>query len=98
MMPDLLKKNDGNIDYGKLFMAFAAAFVLILQQWQSYRIAEIQATAKANQESFMPRKEVNTHIRALEASYMPKDEIKALAKDLDDRLTLIQETVNGNKQ
>ena len=90
----MLKKKNGEPDWSKVFMAFAAAFVLVLQQWQSYRIAEIQAEAKANKESFMPRKEVNEHVRRLEASYMPKEEIKALAKDLDDKLDFIQDTLN----
>ena len=96
-MPDILKHSNGELDYAKLFMAFAAAFVLILQQWQSYRIAEIQATAKANQESFMPRKEVNDHIRRVESAYMPKEEIQQLANNISEKLDFIEEKLNGDK-
>ncbi len=93
-MSEILKKQNGELDFSKIFMAFAAAFVLVLQQWQSYRIAEIQATAKANKESFMPRKEVNEHVRRLEANYMPKDEIQAFNKVFNEKLDAIQETLN----
>ncbi len=96
-MPEVLKNEKGEMDITKVLMAFGAMLVLVLQQWQSYRIAEIQATAKANKESFMPRKEVNEHVRRLEANYMPKSEIKALAKDLDDKLNFIQDTLNKGK-
>ncbi len=89
-MPDVLKKPNGEPDFSKIFMAFAAAFVLVLQQWQSYRIAEIQATAKANQEAFMPRKEVNEHIRRVESSYVPKEEVLSIFKDVDERLKNIE--------
>ena len=95
-MPEILKTK-GELDLSKLFMAFGAMLVLVLQQWQSYRIAEIQATAKANKESFKPRKEVNDHIRRVEDAYMPKEEIKALAKDINDKLDFIEQTVNKDK-
>ncbi len=89
-MPDILKKQNGDIDYTKIFMAFGAMLVLVLQQWQSYRIAEIQATAKANEKSFMPRKEVNEHIRRVESSYVPKEEVMSIFKDVDERLKNIE--------
>ncbi len=89
-MPDILKHSNGETDWTKILMAFGAMLVLILQQWQSYRIAEIQATAKANEKSFMPRKEVYEHIQRVEASYVPKDEIMGVFKDVDERLKTIE--------
>ncbi len=94
-MPELLKNEKGKMDLSKVFRAFAAAFVLILQQWQAYRIAEIQAEAKANKESFMPRKEVYEHIQKVEDSYVPKNEMMAVFKDVDKRLKDIEQNIKG---
>lgn len=57
-MPEVLKNNDGSTNWTAIFAAFAAALVLILQQWQTYRIAEIQAQAEVNKANFMSREKV----------------------------------------
>ena len=57
-MPEILQKNDGSTNWTAIFAAFAAALVLILQQWQSYRIAEIQAQGEVNKANFMNKEQV----------------------------------------
>ncbi len=94
-MPEILKRPNGETDWSKILMAFGAMLVLIIQQFQQYRIAEIQAEAKANKESFMPRKEVYEHIQKVEASYVPKGEMMAVFKDVDKRLKDIEQSVKG---
>jgi hypothetical protein len=57
-MPDILKHANGDIDYAKIFGAISVAVVLILQQWQSYRIAEIKAKGEVSAVNFMSKDEI----------------------------------------
>ena len=51
-------KRDGVYDSSKIGMGLAFAIVIVLQQWQTYRIAEISARSKANHYNFMSIEEV----------------------------------------
>ena len=83
-MPDFIKKDNGSIDYSKLFMGFAMALVLVLQQWQSYRLAEIKAQAEANSVQFMKREEVIKRLDHMDEAFMRKDELLHHLKMLED--------------
>ena len=61
-MPEILKKSNGEIDYTKIFGALAVALVMILQQWQSYRIAEIHAQGQVNKEKFISLGQMHTNL------------------------------------
>ena len=74
-MPDILKRSNGEIDWTKIFMAFGAMTVLILQQWQSYRIAEIQTQGKINSIQFMKKDEVVRRLDHMDDTFMKKDEL-----------------------
>ena len=64
-------KQNGQLDWSKLFMGFSVAFVLALQQWQAYRIAEIKATS----ENFMHRDEVIQRLDHMDDKFMQKEEL-----------------------
>ena len=57
-MPEILKRPNGETNWLAIFSAFAASAILILQQMQAYRIAEIQAQAEANKINFLDKEEV----------------------------------------
>ena len=78
-------KEDNTIDWSKLFMGFAVALVLILQQWQAYRIAEIKATS----ENFIEKDEVNKRLDHMDEVFMKKDELLV-------HLKIIERRNNGN--
>ena len=57
-MPDILTKENGDTDWTKLFMGFAMAIVLIIQQVQTYHIADLKAQASIQEKVFMPKERV----------------------------------------
>ena len=83
-MPDMLKDKHGDTDWTKILMAFGAMAVLILQQWQSYRIAEIQTQGKVNSVQFMKRDEVIRRLDHMDEAFMRKDELLHHLKMLED--------------
>jgi len=65
-MPDILKKPNGDTDYTKLFMGFAVALVVVIQQLQVYHIADIKAQADANKIMFMSKDDIHkAQVRAI---------------------------------
>ena len=57
-MPEILKNTDGTTNWTAVIASLGAMLVLVLQQWQSYRIAEIQTQASVNKANFMDKTEV----------------------------------------
>lgn len=57
-MPELLQNKDGSTNWNAIFMGFAAALVLIMQQWQTYKIAEIKTQAEVNSVNFLSKDKV----------------------------------------
>jgi len=57
-MPDFVKHSNGELDWSKLFMGFAMAIVLIIQQFQTYHIADLKAQAAIQEKVFMPKERV----------------------------------------
>jgi len=57
-MPDIIKKPNGDTDWNKFFMGFAVALVLVIQQFQTYHIADLKAQALIQEKVFMPKERV----------------------------------------
>lgn len=57
-MPDVLKHPNGDTNWVAIFSGIAAAIVLILQQWQTYKIAELRTQAEVNKINFLAKDEV----------------------------------------
>ena len=55
----MLKKPNGDTDYTKVFMGFAVALVVVIQQLQVYHIADIKAQAEANKVMFMSKDDIH---------------------------------------
>ena len=81
-MPEILKTN-GEIDYQKLFMAFAMAVVFIMQQYHAMQVADLKSNIVPRAEYEIKHQEV-----------MDKDVILAAIAELHDR---IDEVKDGNK-
>ena len=57
-MPEILKHRNGDTNWVAIFSGIAAAIVLILQQWQTYKIAELRTEAEVNKINFLAKEEV----------------------------------------
>jgi len=73
-MPEILKKPNGEIDYSKLFGAFAVAVVLVMQQYQTMHIAEIRTIAEVNRANFMDKNKVLEKVHEVELKHQKIEE------------------------
>ncbi len=73
-MPEILKTN-GEMDYQKLFMAFAMAVVFIMQQYHAMQVADLKSNVVPRAEYEIKHQDV-----------MDKDIILAAIKELHDRI------------
>ena len=78
-MPDFVKHSNGDIDYQKLFMAFAMAVVFIMQQYHAMQVADLKSNVVPRSEYELKHQEV-----------MDKDIILAAIKELHDRIDRIE--------
>ena len=90
-MPDFVKHSNGEIDWSKLFMGLAVALVLVLQQWQAYRIAEIKANGEIIKIQFITKEKVNERLNHMDKIYMKKDELLYHLKLLEDSHGVLDE-------
>ena len=81
-MPEILKKQNGDIDFSKLFMGFALALVYVMQSYHAIQVSELKNTVVPRAEYEIKHQEV-----------MDKDMILAAIKELHDR---IDEVKDGN--
>lgn len=58
-MPESIKNLDGSTKWIAIFSAIAASVVLILQQWQTYRVAELKTEAEVTRVNFLAKEEVD---------------------------------------
>jgi len=86
-MPEILKNAEGEVDYGKIFMAFAMAVVLVMQQYQTMHIAEIRTMAEVNKANFMNKQEVLDRVHRAEDKH----------QELEQRILAIESMLNGHK-
>ena len=82
-MPDMIKKDNGDIDFQKLFMGFALALVYVMQSYHAIQVADLKSTVVPRVEYEIKHQEV-----------MDKDVILAAIQELHDR---IDEVKDGNK-
>ncbi len=79
-MPEIIKKDNGDIDYQKLFMAAAMAVVFIMQQYHAMQVADLKSNIVPRAEYEIKQQEV-----------MDKDIILAAIKELHDRIDRSEE-------
>ncbi len=79
-MPDMIKKDNGDIDWNKLFMGFAMALVFIMQQWHAMQVADLKAVV-------VPRVEYSAH----QENVMDKDVILKALSRLGERLDKMED-------
>ena len=97
-MPDFVKKDNGEVDYTKIFMGFAVALVLIMQQYQTMHIAEIKTQGEVNRINFMEKDEIDAiqetlmkRIAYVELHTMPKDTVSQILNTIDNRLSSLED-------
>ena len=86
-MPDFVKHSNGTMDWSKLFMGLAMAVVLVIQQFQTYHLADLKAQAGIQEKLFMPKERV---LRK------EADALKLL-KEFEDRLKAVEERLDVDK-
>ena len=83
-MPDFVKHSNGEMDWSKLFMGLAMAVVLIIQQFQTYHLADLKAQAAIQEKLFMPKDRVlRKENEALAKLKLALDKLDAIEKRLD---------------
>jgi len=90
-MPDILKMPNGNTDWSKIGLAIAASVIMILQQWQSYRIAEIKAQGEINKVNFMSKDEIEKRLETLENKFMDREELRLHMQRIDDEIKRVEQ-------
>jgi len=91
MMPEILKKTNGETDWTKIFGGLAVALVMILQQWQSYKIAEIKAQGEINKINFMSKDEIEKRLETLENKFMDREELRLHMQRIDDEIKRVEQ-------
>ena len=72
------------MDWSKLFMGLAMAVVLIIQQFQTYHLADLKAQAAIQEKLFMPKDRVlKKENEALAKLRLALDKLDAIEKRLD---------------
>ena len=74
-MPDFVKHSNGDMDWSKLFMGLAMAIVLIIQQFQTYHIADLKAQKEISDAKFITRIAVEKRLDHMDETFMKKDEL-----------------------
>ena len=83
-MPDIVKNAHGDLDWTKVFMGFAMALVVILQQWQAYRIAEIKAQGEITRIQYITKEAVTKRLDHMDDVFMKKNELLHHLQKLED--------------
>ena len=99
-MPEILKTN-GQTDWTKIFMGFAVALVLIMQQYQTMHIAEIKAQGEITQINFMDKdairkiqEDIHKRINYTEQHTIPKDVVIRMLEAINSRLSELEHVNN----
>ena len=84
-MPEVLKNSNGETNWNLIISAFFAGSILLIQQFQTYRIAEIKAQAEVNKAQLFTADEIEAkiekHIKTL--IDVARDEHKDLLQRMD---------------
>lgn len=96
-MPEILKHPDGSTNWTAIFTGFGAMVILVLQQWQTYRIAEIKTQGEINAVHFMNKEDVinierdlNDRLSTIEAKFIDRDLILRKFDEYDKRLLYLE--------
>lgn len=96
-MPEILKNSDGSTNWAAIFAAFGAMAVLILQQWQTYRISEIKTQADVNKVNFLNKDEVYKierdlakRVKEMEDRFIDRDIILKKFTEYDERILALE--------
>ena len=96
-MPEMLKDKEGNTSWSAVFMGFAVALVLIMQQYQTMHIAEIKTQGEVNAINFMNKDEIikiqtdlMTRVEYVELHTMPKDVVGRIIETINGRLSELE--------
>jgi len=93
-MPEILKHQNGETNWSMVISAISAALILILQQWQTYRIAELREQANVQKVMFLDKdavykieKDLQKRMSHLESEYIPRNDLNGrldrIEKDID---------------
>ena len=96
-MPEILKDKNGETNWSAVFMGFAVALVLILQQVQTMHIADIKIRGEINAVNFMHKDEVlkiqtdlMTRVEYVELHTMPKDVVGRIIETINGRISELE--------
>jgi len=103
-MPEILKHPNGDTNWTLIISAFAAGIVLILQQWQSYKISEIKTQAEVQRVLFLEKekvfaieKDLQSRMEHLEDEYIPRDDLNGRLKRIENDIDYLKGLHNENK-
>ena len=91
-MPDFVKHSNGEVDWSKLFMGFAMAVVLIIQQFQTYHIADLKAQKEISDAKFITRIAVEKRLDHMDETFMKKSELLHHLNKLELSHGLLEDT------
>ena len=96
-MPDLLKDKNGDTNWSAIFMGFAMALVIVMQQYQTMHIAEIKTQGEVNAINFMEKDEIENiqkdlmkRIEYVELHTMPKDIVGKILGTINGRISALE--------
>jgi len=103
-MPEILKNSDGSTNWAAIFAGFGAMVVLILQQWQTYKIAELKAEADVQKVMFLDKdtvykieKDLQKRMEHLESEYIPRNDLNGRLERIEADIDYLKGFHNVNK-
>jgi len=104
-MPEILKNRDGTTNWTALIAAIGATVVLILQQWQTYKIAEIKAEAEVQRVMFLEKdkvyaieKDLQNRMQHLESEYIPRNDLNGRLQRIENDIDYLRGFHNDSKK
>jgi len=83
-MPEILKKDNGDTDWNRFFMAMAMAVVFVMQTYSQMQHEESRSAIREIEKTTVPRAELDDHMRFNEENK------KKVFRDIDRRLDDIE--------
>ena len=83
-MPDILRKENGDTDWNRFFMAMAMAVVFVMQTYSQMQHEESRSAIREIEKTTVPRAELDDHMRFNEENK------KKVFRDIDRRLDTIE--------
>ena len=83
-MPEILKKPNGNIDWGKFFMGLSVALVFLIQSINQMQHYSTRTEINSIHKEYVPRPEINEQLE------VNKENIKRVLQDINRRLKALE--------